>query len=125
MVKRAAAHSAVLLPLAFLAAPARTANQGRMDLKPVGICGWNADWMSRSDAWKLASYEVAGGGGANVSVPDGTVERVEISGVPSGRNELLDALPDTPCLANFRLSLRDEALRQFGRVRMRREREDG
>ena len=49
----------------------------------------------------------------------------EVSGVPSGRNELWDALPDTPCLANFPLSRRDEALRQFGRVRMRREREEG
>ena len=81
--------------------------------------------MSRSDAWKLASYEVAGGGGVNVSVPDGTVERAEVSGVPSGRNELWDALPDTSCLANFRLSLRDEAQHQFGRVRIRREREVG
>lgn len=74
--------------------------------------------MSQSDARKLASYEVAGGGGANVSVPDGTMERAEISSVPSGRNELWHALPDTPCLANFRLSLQDEAQRRFGRVRM-------
>ena len=33
---------------------------------------------------KLASYEVAGGGGQNVSVPDGTVE---VSNVLSGRIE--------------------------------------
>jgi hypothetical protein len=37
MVKRAAAHSAALLPLAFLAAPTRTANLGLMDLNLFAI----------------------------------------------------------------------------------------
>ena len=40
------------------------------------------------------------------------MERADVSVVPSGRDKFSDALPDTACLANFRLSLWDETERQ-------------
>ena len=68
--------------------------------------------------WKLASYEVAGAIPQNVLCPGGTMAcRAEAqrrrkmpddSTVPSGRIFVCNQ-PDTPCLANFRLSLRDDA----------------
>ena len=53
---------------------------------------------------KLAGYEVAG----NLSMLFVRPERTTDSAVPPGRF-LLRRRPDTPCLANFRLSLWDEA----------------
>ncbi len=41
--------------------------------------------------------------------PEGTMENIlDVSAVPSGRNEFMDDFPDIPCLANFRLCLRHE-----------------
>ncbi len=40
---------------------------------------------SQSDEWKLASYEVAGGGGQNKLVPEGTMENGQNFQRPSGR----------------------------------------
>ena len=40
------------------------------------------------------------------------MEWADVSVVPSGRDKFSDALPDTACLANFRLSLWDKTERQ-------------
>ena len=59
---------------------------------------------SRSDGWKLASYEVAGGNGKNKFV---LKARWMATNVPSSFQDgnLFGAFPDASCLANFRLSL--------------------
>jgi hypothetical protein len=62
---------------------------------------------SRSDGWKLASYEVAGGLRQIVFVPAG---RRNDRNPPSLQDGIrMCDTPDTLCLANFHLSLWDEA----------------
>ena len=56
--------------------------------------------------WKLASYEVAGIVSGKFICPERTMD----SAVPCGTNFGSDCEPNTPCLANFRLSL-------LGRIR--------
>jgi hypothetical protein len=73
----------------------------------------NPNWQSRGDDGKLASYEVAGLDETNDSCPEGTME--DCPRPPSFQDEILFGLhPATMWLANFRLSLRDEADRIAG-----------
>ena len=61
---------------------------------------------SRSDEWKLASYEVAGRASRKFARPERTMDSAVLSGRISLGQE-----PDTLCLANFRLSRWDEKSR--------------
>ena len=77
-------------------------------------------WMRRSAVsgvakrrWKLARHKVSGQRHKKFR-PEGTMEmwkrdyRADVSAVPSGRKIFCGTLPDTLCLANFRLCLRHE-----------------
>ena len=65
--------------------------------------------------WKLASYEVAGEPPQKMIRPEGTMEtatQCPATSPPSRRDgKCSGTLPDTPCLANFRLCLRHEHTR--------------
>jgi len=68
----------------------------------------NPNWQSRSDDRKLASPEVAGLNETNGLSPEGTME----DGLPPPSFQdgfLFGWFPVTMWLANFQLSLRDEA----------------